>query len=47
MALLNLDLSKIWSVEQMTVRNYGICSKFGNLTVENLVFGNLEFKKIT
>jgi hypothetical protein len=47
MALRNFDLLNIWSVEQMTVQNYCICSKFGKVTVKNLVFGNLEFEKIT
>jgi hypothetical protein len=47
MALQKFDLLNIWFFEQMTVQNYGICSKFGNLTVKNLLFGNLEFEKIT
>jgi hypothetical protein len=45
MALRNFDLLNIWSVEQMTVQNYGICSKFGKVTVENLTFCNLGFGK--
>jgi hypothetical protein len=29
----------------LTIQNYGICSKFGKLTVEIFAFCNLEFGK--
>jgi hypothetical protein len=35
----------VWQFGNLTVQNYGICSKFGKVKVKNLAFCNLVFGK--